>query len=879
MSSSDSDSSGDDLPLAMFHNRPKPVAAPMTNGSSNHRMRDEDSDDSDSDDDVALRPPPRKPNNVIRHPASTSSASSSVPRQLMRKPTAQHHGSSQAPVRKPSLHPSQLRQLHQRPSSQQQQRQQASRPQPPQQRPPQRSSTQLQPQMNGSRKRRQRSPSSSSSSSSSSDSDAPLQRRQRPKETSAQSSIVMTNASGSKRSRMVIKRPEKPSKLRLTSLSMEEFVVDENFNSEESSDETSNSENQPLFPTTNRSMRSKSSAQSKKQRTANGSSRGRLTRTKPAKSRKEDCPVYSPDSYDVMKESVPLEPEEHDTNWWEQDALEGSKKWLTLKHNGVIFPPPYAPHGIKLLYKGQPVDLTPEQEEPATQFAVLKESEHVKNPVFRNNFFNDWKRILGKDHVIKTLEDIDFTPIFDWFQVEKVRKAEYRKRPEVKKRLKAEKAKELATFGYAIVDGVRQKIANYMVELPGLFRGRGKHPKTGKIKRRLVPEDVYLNIGENEKIPKCPINGHSWAGIMHHNTVTYIARYKDTVQNQPKLVFLHASSRFKGENDLKKYEIARELKKCIEPLRKRYASELSYSSESIRQRATAVWIIDRLAIRVGNEKDLNETADTVGVCTLRIEHIEFCGDDQIKLNFLGKDSMRYENTVTVEPVVYENLASFCKGKKPSQDIFHLLTTSGVNEYLSELMDGLTAKVFRTFNASSTLQLELAKVDGEVSVSKTESIDRKKYFYDEANRQVAILCNHQKTITSSADVQLEKSEEKLKGYRAKLAEQKLELQYLTGKKKRKASKSDESKPKRQRTAEQVKAAIQTLQTRIEKSLLQHKMKSSTMGIALGTSKINYMDPRITVAFCKRTELPIEKIFQRALLDKFPWAMGAPLDFTF
>jgi hypothetical protein len=31
------------------------------------------------------------------------------------------------------------------------------------------------------------------------------------------------------------------------------------------------------------------------------------------------------------------------------------------------------------------------------------------------------------------------------------------------------------------------------------------------------------------------------------------------------------------------------------------------------------------------------------------------------------------------------------------------------------------------------------------------------------------------------------------------------------------------------------------------------KSSTMGIALGTSKINYMDPRITVAWCKRTEV--------------------------
>lgn len=43
-----------------------------------------------------------------------------------------------------------------------------------------------------------------------------------------------------------------------------------------------------------------------------------------------------------------------------------AQKWTTLVHNGVIFPPPYKPHGVKMLYKGQPVDLTPEQEEVAS---------------------------------------------------------------------------------------------------------------------------------------------------------------------------------------------------------------------------------------------------------------------------------------------------------------------------------------------------------------------------------------------------------------------------------------------------------------------------------------------------------------------------------
>lgn len=42
---------------------------------------------------------------------------------------------------------------------------------------------------------------------------------------------------------------------------------------------------------------------------------------------------------------------------------DGQKKWTTLVHNGVIFPPPYQPHRVKMLYKGKPVDLTADQEE------------------------------------------------------------------------------------------------------------------------------------------------------------------------------------------------------------------------------------------------------------------------------------------------------------------------------------------------------------------------------------------------------------------------------------------------------------------------------------------------------------------------------------
>lgn len=51
------------------------------------------------------------------------------------------------------------------------------------------------------------------------------------------------------------------------------------------------------------------------------------------------------------------------------------------------------------------------------------------------------------------------------------------------------------------------------------------------------------------------------------------------------------------------------------------------------------------------------------------------------------------------------------------------------------------------------------------------------------------------------------------------------------------------------------------------------------ILLLLSQLNYMDPRISVAWCKRNEVPIEKIFSKTMRDKFNWAMAVPSDWEF
>lgn len=49
--------------------------------------------------------------------------------------------------------------------------------------------------------------------------------------------------------------------------------------------------------------------------------------------------------------------------WWNAKEPPEGCQWVTMEHSGVSFPEPYQPHGIKMLYEGQPIDLTPIQEE------------------------------------------------------------------------------------------------------------------------------------------------------------------------------------------------------------------------------------------------------------------------------------------------------------------------------------------------------------------------------------------------------------------------------------------------------------------------------------------------------------------------------------
>jgi len=612
--------------------------------------------------------------------------------------------------------------------------------------------------------------------------------------------------------------------------------------------------------------------------------------------------------------------------WWkEEEALPEGKKWRFLEHNGVIFPPTYEvstsprmrnrsrvalhyppsellmargvgaaqPHGVKMKYNGEEVELTVQQEAIATMYAAMLRTDYIGKTTFINNFWREFKQALGKGHKIQELKKCDFQPILNHLDAEREKKKNLTKEEKLKIKEKADKLN--APYATIVLDSHTEKNGNYRVEPAGLFRGRGEHPKMGQVKQVIQPEDITMNVSVDACPPRCPLPGRCWQSVVHKDDTTWLAYYKDTINGDFKYIFLSAGSSLKGQSDREKFEKARELKKYVKQIRQKVTTGLVSKEGEAMQHNTALWLIDNLAIRAGNEKDTSEEADTVGCCSLRVEHITLAEDEDgktIYFCFLGKDSIEYKNLLKLRPSdeararegeedpnvsfvregeeknflqVWKNMGALVgrKGATGDKDVFHSISTSSLNAYLKELMPGLTAKVFRTYNASITLDQELAKLEDHPKrkdIFKSDALQLK--FYNDANYQVAILCNHSRTVSKSFDTQMSKMDEKADAMSKELKDLQKSL--------KKADNKD-----------QVKKKVASLEERLHKHEVQKQIKQKLSGVALSTSKVNYLDPRISVAWCKKYgDFALGKVFNKSLLTKFKWAIDeADEDFRF
>ncbi|OBA17242.1 uncharacterized protein OGAPODRAFT_81505 [Ogataea polymorpha] len=531
--------------------------------------------------------------------------------------------------------------------------------------------------------------------------------------------------------------------------------------------------------------------------------------------------------------------------------------------------------------------------------------------------------------------------MFEYFQKQKEEKKAIS--PQEKKRIKQEKEKMEEKYKFCLLNGRREQVGNFRVEPPGLFRGRGAHPKTGKLKKRVQPEDITLNLSKDAPIPPPP-EGHQWGEIKHDNTVAWLAMWRENVLGSVKYVRFAQNSSLKGMSDFKKFEKARELKNYIDAIRKDYRAKLKSELMMDRQLATATYLIDVFALRAGGEKSEDE-ADTVGCCSLRYEHIFLKPPNTVVFDFLGKDSIRFYQEVEVDPQVFKNLRIFKKSpKKPGDNLFDRIDPSVLNKYFQSYLPGLTAKVFRTYNASKTMQDQIDLIKNEGTVNE------KVVKFNAANRTVAILCNHQRTVSKNHEAGVQKINEKIeemiwrkivlkrmmlqqdkslrkKDFKyfeevddmSKEEEQKI-IERVLQKEKEKIEKryerellklgyeeltKDEKAKKKEelaadhksrlekhkelektyknefktgtyeikptQTVEKLQQQVEKIETRIKNTSLQLKDKEDNSQVALNTSKINYIDPRLTVMFSKKFNVPIEKLFTKTLREKFAWAI--------
>ena len=72
-------------------------------------------------------------------------------------------------------------------------------------------------------------------------------------------------------------------------------------------------------------------------------------------------------------------------------------------------------------------------------------------------------------------------------------------------------------------------------------------------------------------------------------------------------------------------------------------------------------------------------------------------------------------------------------------------------------------------------------------------------------------------------------------------------------------------------EKIRAKIKKYEERIQVAYIQLKDRDDNSQVSLGTSKINYIDPRLSVMFSRKFGVPIERLFTKTLRDKFTWAI--------
>jgi DNA topoisomerase I len=497
-------------------------------------------------------------------------------------------------------------------------------------------------------------------------------------------------------------------------------------------------------------------------------------------------------------------------------------KWKTLRHNGVAFPSPYDYRGLAVKIKTEKFKLSAEQEEMLMAWAKKKDTPYVQDAVFQKNFLDDLKRYLPERFAGISLMDLDWSELYVIADREKTTNLSDEEKKKRSAERKTEREELKTRHGTALIDDIETEVGAYLVEPPGILMGRGAHPLRGKWKVRVSPSDVTLNLDEDAPVPP-----GDWKVVHDHDSMwiatwydklsdkrkyVWLADSSHLRQERDKEKYLKAA-KLESSVERVRHEIAQRmnfqdsqahasvehrrkqlvaqkteleaqllkatevgnrearrkledqlaaLQKEIETLDQR-AKRVHADEMKTRQLASVCYLIDRLAMRVGDEKDEDE-ADTVGASTLRVEHIQV-GRDRIEFKFLGKDSVEWQKSLPLnhdETILAHNLQDFMHGKAPADQIFDQIDSTHVNRFLSSIVPGLTAKVFRTYHATHAVR---AFLENQSQLAPDAPAYEKEYVAKLANLESATVCNHKRTPPKNWQETLAKREAEVERIRA------------------------------------------------------------------------------------------------------------------
>jgi len=508
-----------------------------------------------------------------------------------------------------------------------------------------------------------------------------------------------------------------------------------------------------------------------------------------------------------------------------------------LRHNG-IYVPPYDFKGLSVRIHGTAIKLSPATEQMAIAW-VRKEQSLTSPPdkIFKEAFMRIFLEAIERENPSRairgTSNEVDFSEVKGYVLQEQAKKLNMTK--EEKKQVASERKKKREAlkehYGYAEVDGKTVEIANWTAEPSCLFAGRGDHPRRGSWKEGPREEDITLNLSLDS--PRPP---GKWKEVVWEPDKMYVAKWVDKLCGKVKYVWFSDATFLKQDKEKEKFSKANKLNSYISRVELHIAKNLVVEDVTRRKVATVAWLVHKVNLRVGDEKDPDE-ADTVGAITLRPEHIKINGS-MMHFDFLGKDAVHWVKDVNAPQEVIDNVAEFSKSCK--EYLFEGVDSKKVSRFLSEAMPGLTAKVFRTWRCTKTVKDSL----DSCKVKKEDPDYLKNYCAKMANLEAAKVANHKRKIPANYDERVAKREAGVKQLEAKLAEKK-----AAGKK------------------------TETILKSYEKKKTDVALLKETKEYNLGTSLKSYIDPMVYVAWASSIGFSLDKFYPKTLKNKFSWALAS------